>query len=426
MPDPAADRSWYAATAHAAPPSAALEGAAECDVCIVGAGYTGLSAALHLAGRGYRVAVLEQGAIGAGASGRNGGQLGSGLRREQPWLERRLGEQPARLLWDLCEQAKSTVRDLVAAHRIDCDLKPGLLHAGHWPRHAAAEQRYAEWLRRRYGYEAIRPLTRDELRAALDSPGYHGGSLDLGAGHLHPLNYLIGLAHAAAAAGVRLYTHTRALGWSGGDRVRVRCAHGEVSAGALVLACNGYLGDLEPRIAGRIMPINNFIVATEPLGDARARALIRDDAAVADSRFVINYFRLSSDRRLLFGGGENYSSRFPADIAAFVRPRLERIFPQLRGVRIDYGWGGTLAITMTRLPDIGRLAGNVLYAQGYSGHGVALATFTGKVIAEALAGTLERFDLLAHLPTPMFPGGRWLRQPLQVLGMTWYALRDRL
>jgi gamma-glutamylputrescine oxidase len=174
------------------------------------------------------------------------------------------------------------------------------------------------------------------------------------------------------------------------------------------------------------MPLNNFILATAPLGEAGARALIRDDVAVADTKFVIDYFRRSPDHRLLFGGGESYSARYPADLRRIVRPRMLKVFPQLADVPIDYAWAGTLAITRSRLPHFARLAPEILVAHGYSGHGIGPATLAGKLIAEAIAGAAERFDVLAALEAPRFPGGALLRWPALVLGMLYYGLRDRL
>ena len=418
--------SWYAATAAALAPFPPLAGAVEADVCVVGGGYTGLSAALHLAEAGLDVVVLEAQRVGWGASGRNGGQVGSGQRRGQDWLEAQYGRERARALWDMAEEAKALVRGLVARHAIACDLRPGIIHAAHRASYVAEYHAEAAKLARDYGYDAIEPLDRTGLAALLCSPAYHGGALDRGGAHLHPLNYAIGLARAAAAAGVRVHERSRVTAIGTGDRPEARTREGRVRARFLVLAANGYLGGLAPAVAARVMPINNFIVATEPLGEERALGLIRNEAAVADSRFVVNYFRLSADRRLLFGGGESYGWRFPADIAGLVRPRMEAVFPQLRGVRIDHAWGGTLAITVNRMPAFQRLGPAALSVAGYSGHGVALATLAGKLIAEAVAGTAGRFDMLAALPQRDFPGGSRFRWPMLVLAMTWYALRDRL
>ena len=417
---------WYEASARTNPTWPALDGDMRTDVCVIGGGYTGLSCALHLAERGYRTVLLEARRIGNGASGRNGGQLGSGHRRDQSTLERKLGEERARLLWSMAEEAKALVRDHVARHAIDCDLKPGIAIAAHRPRHFRALAREAEHLRSRYGYDRIDVLDRSALRAEVASDGFHGGLVDRGAGHLHPLDYARGLARAASEAGVDIREGSPVTGLTPGAPCTVSAGPHAVTADAVVLACNGYLDALDPGCGKRVMPINNFIQATEPLGAERARALIPNDVAVVDTRFVVNYFRLSADGRLLFGGGETTSSRLPADPGPLVRRCMLRIFPQLADVRIDHAWGGTLAITRTRMPSIGRLQGGLYYGQGYSGHGVALATLGGALIAEAIAGTLERFDVFARLPQPPFPGGKFLRWPTLALALTYGALRDRL
>ena len=417
--------SWYLATARGLVAHPPLAGSVTADVCVVGGGYTGLSAALHLAGRGYSVVLLEARRVGWGASGRNGGQLGTGQRRDEDELEARFGPATAHRLFELGIEARQLTRDLIATHRIDCDLTPGQIVCATKPGHAEDLRQRAAKLAREYGYPHQEVLSAPALRRLVDSPLYHGGILDRGAGHLHPLNYALGLARAAAAAGVRIHEHSAVTGYAGDGPVRVTTGGGEVTARYLVLGCNGYLGGLAPRIASRIMPINNYLVATEPLGDLGPR-LIADPACVHDTLFVVNYFRLAPDGRLVFGGGETYTRRFPADIAGFVRGPLLRVFPRLAGVRIDHAWGGTLAITMNRLPHFGRLGPAVWFAQGYSGHGIALATLAGKLIAEAMAGTAERFDVFARLPPPPFPGGTLLRWPGQVLGMLWFALKDRL
>jgi gamma-glutamylputrescine oxidase len=414
--------SWYAADTPPLAPFPPLEGAAAADVCVIGGGYTGLSAALHLAEAGLDVVLLEASRVGFGASGRNGGQVGSGQRRDQAWLEREVGAQRARALWDMAEEAKALVRALIARHGIACDLRDGILHAAHRPAHMAGIHAEAEHLARAYGYARVEPLDRAGLRTALGSDAYHGGALDHGGAHLQPLAYALGLARAAAAAGVRIHETSRVLALE----PAVRTARGAVTARFTLVACNGYLGSLAPAVAARVMPINNFIIATEPLGAARAEALIPSGAAVADTRFVVNYFRRTADHRLLFGGGESYGWRFPTDIAGIVRPRMLAVFPELADAAITHAWGGTLAITVNRMPAFQRLGPTTLSAAGYSGHGVAMATLAGKLMAEAVQGTAERFDLLAALPQPDFPGGAALRWPLLVAAMSWYALRDRL
>ena len=418
--------SYYAATAEGLVAFPALSGAQSCDVAVIGGGYTGLSAALHLAERGFKVIVLEARRVGWGASGRNGGQLHSGQRRDQTTLEAMVGTDDAQRLWRIGEEAKALVVDLIRRHDIACDLKFGLLHADHKRRFVAHSRAYVEKLRRDYAYDKAAFVDRDEIRAMVASESYHGGWLDRGAGHLHPLNLALGIARAAAAAGATLRETSPVTRIVEGDPVRIETRGGTVSARFLLLACNGHFDGLAPRVERRVMPINNFMVATEPLGEEAARRLIRDDVAVADSRFVVNHFRLSADRRLLFGGGETYSSRFPKDIAGLVRRRMLTIFPRLSAARIDFAWGGTLAVTPRRLPYFARLSPNVLVAAGYSGHGVGLATLGGQILAEAVDGTLGRFDVLARLPVPAFPGGRLLRWPTLVAAMSWFALRDRL
>lgn len=416
---------YYAATAIRTAPFPALQGAVTADVCIVGGGYTGLSAALHCAEAGLSVVLLEAHRIGFGASGRNGGQMGSGQRQDQVWLEKTVGRDDARRLWDLAQDAKALVRDLIARHAMPgVDLRPGIAHACRTDAEVRETHLYAQKLRRDYGYDQLEPLDQAGIRRLIGSRAYKGGEIDRGAGHLHPLNLALGLGQAAAAAGARLHEGSEVTGIDHGARPLVRTGQGQVSCSQVILAANGYLGTLEPEISARVMPINNFIIATEPLGN-RANEILSEPVAVADTRFVVNYWRLSSDNRLLFGGGESYGYRFPDIIGTVTKPMLQ-VYPQLRGTPIEHAWGGTLAITMNRMPCFRRLAPNVLSASGYSGHGVALATLAGKLLAEATASQSAGFDLMARLPQPRFPGGASLRWPLLVLAMTWFSARDRL
>ncbi|MCB1457318.1 MAG: FAD-binding oxidoreductase [Nitratireductor sp.] len=418
--------SWYAETAHPFEEQPSLLGDERADVCIIGAGYTGLSAALHLREAGYDVMVLDAHRAGWGASGRNGGQVGTGQRLDQDALEEMLGNAMARRLWDLAEESKQAVRDLISRHQIDCEPVPGIIHADHRERFVPHSRAYAEKLNTTYDYPHIRFVDREEIRSLIGSPGYFGGTLDTDSFHIHPLNYALGLARAAVAMGVRLCERSEVMEIRRGDKVTVLTRNGSVVADHCIIACNGYLGDLEKSVASRVMPINNFIIATEPLSETLAKRLIANNAAVADSRFVINYFRLSSDLRLLFGGGENYGYSFPTDIAAFVRKPMLKVFPSLENIRITHGWGGTLAITVNRLPAFRRVEGNIVSASGFSGQGVTLATLAGRILAEAVRGQMERFDVMASLPSMPFPGGAALRWPMLVLAMTWFSLRDRL
>jgi len=416
--------SWYAATATMLDPFARLKGATRADVCIVGAGYTGLSAALHLAKAGLDVVVLEAHRVGFGASGRNGGQVGSGQRVDQDALEEAHGRDTARMLWNLGEEAKALVRDLIAAHAMPVTFKPGIVHACRTAAEVDHARAYGEKLARDYRYDQVQPLDRDGLRAIVPSGAYLGGDIDRGAGHIHPLNFALGLARAAANAGARIHEMSHVHHVQHGARPVVQTGEGRVECSHVILAGNGYLGHLDRKVASRVMPINNFIVATEPLGD-RAVEVLRQDVAVADSKFVVNYWHMSPDRRLIFGGGESYGYRFP-DIEATVRKPMLEVYPGLSDVRIDYAWGGTLAITMRRMPAFLRRSATVLSVSGYSGHGVAMATLAGKIMAEAVAGQAGRFDALAALPVPAFPGGPGFRWPLLVLAMSWYSMRDRM
>ncbi|MDR7126057.1 FAD-binding oxidoreductase [Pseudotabrizicola sp. 4114] len=416
--------SYYAATATPLAPFPTLTGQTRADVCIIGGGYTGLSAALHLAEAGLDVVLLEAHRMGFGASGRNGGQVGSGQRQDQDWLEATVGYEHARRLWDMGEDAKALVRGLIDRHATPVTFHPGIAHACRSASEVRHAHAYAEKLARDYGYDQIQPLDRAEMRAIIGSDAYHGGDLDMGAGHLHPLNFALGLAKATAEAGARLFERSEVHHIAHGDKPVVRTASGHVTCDHVILAGNGYLGGLDRKIAARVMPINNFILATEPLGD-RAAGVLSQPIAVADTKFVVNYWRLSEDNRLLFGGGESYGYRFPDVVKTVMKPMLE-VYPQLRDVRVDYAWGGTLAITMNRMPCFARPAPNVLSASGYSGHGVAMATLAGKMMAQAVQGQASGFDLMERLPQPRFPGGAALRWPLLVAAMTWYSLRDRL
>ncbi len=420
--------SYYRATATGVTERevAPLDDSLSADVCVVGGGFTGLSAALNLAERGYDVILLEAERIGFGASGRNGGMIGSGQRKDVLETEYLFGLQTSRRLWDFAEAAKAEIRRRVDRHAIPCDLQKGQLVGVHSKRHLGWAAELAEALADRYDYPDTHALDAEATRAMVATDQFLEGFFDPGAMTIHPLNYALGLARAAGDAGVRIFEHSRVTGYSQSDPAVVRTAAGRVSASFVVLACNGYLGKLEPRVAGRIMPINNFIITTEPLGEERANALISGRYGVHDTRFVVNYFRLTEDRRLLFGGGENYRRGFPRDIARFVQPHMLDVFPQLDDVAIDFAWGGTLAVTVNRLPHFGRLPPNLYFAQGYSGHGISTANFAGVVIAEAIAGDAERFDVFAKLPTRQFPGGTMLRYPGMVLGMLYYSLKDRL
>lgn len=419
--------SWYAATAGPGPLAPPLDGSTHADVCIIGGGYTGLSAALHLARSGASVRLTEANAIGWGASGRNGGQAHIGMRREQPWLERVVGQDAARALWRIGQDARDHLQWLMNDQGVACGYAPGLAHLDHKPGFVDESHRLAEHLREHYGYDLVAPLNRDQARTLVASDDYHGGMMDRGGGHLHALDLALGIGRAAERAGALLHAATRVtrIGRRQGG-FDVQTDRGVISADRVILAANGYLQGLVPRVEARVMPINNYIAVTAPLGEAGARALIAENVAVSDSRFVVYYFRTTPDHRLLFGGGESYGYTMPHDIAGFVRRHIMRIFPQMRDVAIDHAWGGTLAITPRRMPYVREIEPGLFNLSGYSGMGVVLAPWFGKLAADAIAGRREDFDRLTALPVPRFPGGRWLRWPTLVAAMGFLALRDRL
>lgn len=418
--------SYYAATANAYDPFPVLDAPVDVDVCVIGGGFTGLSAALHLRERGFSVAVLEANRVGWGASGRNGGQLHTGQRRDQQWLEKEIGEDGACKMWALGREAVETFKRLIAEHDIACDYRDGLLHGVHKKAWLDDEKSHVEHLQKRYGYDAIRYLDADEINAALGTDSFYGGHRDAEAGHVHPLNYAIGLAEAARRAGAQIFEGTRATGLDRSGGLTVTTERAPVKAKSVVLAGNGYLRGLDRTADAVVMPINNFVIGTEPMSDARVAATIPGREAASDSRFVVNYWRITNDNRMLFGGGENYSPNFPRDISGFVRPYMLKLYPGLADLKIDYAWGGTLAVTVKRMPFLKRLDRHVYYAGGYSGQGVGTATFAGKLLAEAIAGEMERFDVFGKVRLPKFRGGDLLRYPTLVLAMTWFALRDRL
>lgn len=415
---------YYQSSANRTISTQKLEGEVAADVCVIGAGYTGLSAALELALAGYKVVVLEGETIGFGASGRNGGQICTGFSPGQGPLNAQLGKADAKRCFDMAEDAKALITERMTTHNIDCDLRWGYLHCIPKAKHVAHLKEWAEDYEA-LGYGGNSLLSKVELEEKLGTNAYHGALRESHAGHLHPLNYCLGLAAAAMKAGATIHERSPVIEVDTGAKPFARTAQGKVSAKFMVIGGNAYLGQLVKPIYGHVMPVGSYIIATEPLGEARAKALIRDNEAVADTNFILDYYRRSADHRLLFGGRANYSTLAPADLAGYMRPRMTKVFAQLNEVKIDFAWGGFIAITSNRIPDCGRLSPTVYYAHGYSGQGVALAGLYGKLMAEAIRGTAERFDLLARVKHLPFPGGA-LRTPLLVAAMTYFKIRDAL
>lgn len=417
--------SYYAASAVPAPSRPALTGTVDCDICVVGGGIAGCSAALHLAQRGYSVVLLEQNRIGWGASGRNGAQALFGVAASQTKLERLIGAQDARVVWDVSLEGLTLMRELIARYQMDCNWVQGHLQTAIKPRHDDELRAELDILNTKYGYESIRYVPREEVRTLVASERYISALYDTNCGHLHTLNYTLGLAAAAERHGTRIFEDTRAL--TIGERgAPVRTARGEVRAKHVVLCGNVYLGSTAPSLTSKIMAVGTYIVATEPLSAERARALITNNAAVSDSNWVLDYFRRSADHRLLFGGRVNYSGLSSFDAPGATRRRMIEVFPQLSDAKIEYTWGGDVDITLNRAPHFGRLSPNVYFLQGFSGHGLALTGIAGKLVADAIAGTAERFDVFARIPHANFPGGAALRRPALVLAMLYFRLKDLL
>jgi gamma-glutamylputrescine oxidase len=424
------ENSYYEANVARPPPAPPLSDRVAADVCVIGGGYAGVSAALELAERGYCVVLLEAQRIGWGASGRNGGQaiVGFGTDGECA-IEKQFSPADARRAWDISVEGVGLLHERMQRYRIDCDYRPGYLSLAVKPRKAQALRRWMDHTRATYGY-AQQWIGPGEIRDWVASDRFHAAVYDGRSGHLHPLKYCLGLAAAATAAGVRIHENSPAFIVQRGERPLVKTAQGQCRCSFVVLAGNVYLGeygdDIAPEVAARIMPVGTYMIATEPMGQGRADALMRNRPAASDTNFVLDYFRLSADHRLLFGGADSYSGAAPRDLIARIRAGMLGVFPQLADLAIPYAWGGFVDITMNKAPNFGRLGANVYYLHGFSGHGLALAGIAGKLAAEAIAGQSERFDLFAGIRHHPFPGGALMRKPALLLGMLYYRLRDRL
>ncbi|MCH8532037.1 MAG: FAD-binding oxidoreductase [Saccharospirillum sp.] len=417
--------SYYASTCNEVQDRPALAEAIEADVCIIGAGFTGLSTALHLAEAGFKVVVLEAARIGFGASGRNGGQLVNSYSRDIDVIEKNYGTEMGKSLGSMAFEGADIIRQRIADYQIDCDYRDGGVFAAFNKRqmHELSEQKK---LWERHGHDQLELMDQDRIREVVDSPAYIGGLLDKRGGHIHPLNLALGEADAIEQLGGRIFEDSKVIRIDRGERPVVYTEQGQVTADYLMIAGNAYLGGLVPELAAKSMPCGTQIITTEVLGEERARQLIPDLYCVEDCNYKLDYYRMTGDFRLLYGGGVTYGGGDPASIEAFLRPRLEQTFPQLKGVRFDFAWGGDFLLTMSRLPQFGRIGNNIYYAQGYSGHGVTTTHLAGKLIAEALKGQAERFDAFASLKHYSFPGGQVFRVPYTALGAFYYGLRDKL
>ncbi|MDH0894850.1 MULTISPECIES: FAD-binding oxidoreductase [unclassified Pseudomonas] len=418
-------QSYYAASANPVPERPALQGETETDVCIIGAGYTGLSTALFLLENGFKVTIVEAAKVGFGASGRNGGQIVNSYSRDIDVIERTVGAKQAQLLGQMAFEGGRIIRERIAQYGIQCDLKDGGVFAANTPKHMKhLESQKKLW--ERYGHTQLELLDAKRIREVVDTDSYVGGMLDMSGGHIHPLNLALGEAAAVESLGGVIHEQSPAIRIERGANPVVHTPGGRVKAKFVVVAGNAYLGNLLPELASKSMPCGTQVITTEPLSDELARSLLPQDYCVEDCNYLLDYYRLSGDKRLIYGGGVIYGARDPADVEAIIRPKMLKTFPQLKDVKIDFAWTGNFLLTLSRLPQVGRIGDNIYYSQGCSGHGVTYTHVAGKALAEALRGQAERFDAFANLPHYPFPGGRLFRVPFTALGAWYYSLRDKL
>ncbi|MBG7007387.1 FAD-binding oxidoreductase [Pseudomonas aeruginosa] len=425
MPHTPYPSSYYAASANPAPPRPELQGEVETDVCVIGAGYTGLSTALFLLENGFKVSVLEAAKVGFGASGRNGGQIVNSYSRDIDVIERTVGKREAQLLGEMAFEGGRIIRERVARYGIQCDLKDGGVFAAFTEKqldHLRAQKQLWE----RYGHKQLEIMDARRIREVVATDNYIGGMLDMSGGHIHPLNLALGEAAAVESLGGKIYEQSPAIRIERGANPVVHTPQGKVKAKFIVVAGNAYLNGLVPELAAKSMPCGTQVITTEPLSEELAHGLLPQDYCVEDCNYLLDYYRLSGDKRLIYGGGVIYGARDPADIEAIIRPKMLKTFPQLKDVKIDFAWTGNFLLTLSRLPQVGRIGDNIYYSQGCSGHGVTYTHVAGKVLAEALRGQAERFDAFAGLPHYPFPGGKLLRVPFTALGAWYYSLRDKL
>lgn len=418
-------QSYYAASANPVPARPELEGETQTDVCIIGAGYTGLSTALFLLENGFKVTVVEAAKVGFGASGRNGGQIVNSYSRDIDVIERTVGPKQAQLLGQMAFEGGRIIRERIAKYDIKCDLKDGGVFAAFTAKqmgHLESQKKLWE----RYGHTQLELLDSKRIREVVASENYIGGMLDMSGGHIHPLNLALGEAAAVESLGGVIHEQSPAIRVERGDKPVVYTPKGSVKAKFVVVAGNAYLGNLLPELMAKSMPCGTQVITTEPLSDEMARSLLPQDYCVEDCNYLLDYFRLSGDNRLIYGGGVVYGARDPSNIEAIIRPKMLKTFPQLKNVKIDFAWTGNFLLTLSRLPQVGRLGDNIYYSQGCSGHGVTYTHLAGKVLAEALRGQAERFDAFASLPHYPFPGGHLFQVPFSALGAWYYSLRDKL
>ncbi len=425
LPNPGHTTSWYAASANDKSARPTLEGEMHADICVIGAGFTGMSAALELAEKGFSVIVLEGTRIGFGASGRNGGQIVNGYSRDLETIAGRYGQEKAVKLGEMSLEGGEIIRERVAKYGIGCDLVDGGFFAAFTQKQIQEmEANKTHW--EKHGHSGLEMVSKAEVSKYVKSDRYAGGMIDRFGGHIHPLNYVLGEAAAVEKLGGRIFENSRVIGVEKGTSPTVRTAHGKVTAKYVLVCGNAYLGKLLPEIGDRMMPVSSQVMATEPLDAGLIESLLPANYCVEDANYILDYYRRTSDNRLLYGGGIGYGGSDPADLTSVIRPNMLKTFPQLKDVKIDFAWSGNFALTLTRIPHMGRLSENIYFSHGDSGHGVTTTQLLGRILAEIVSGQAGRFDVWSSLPNFPFPGGKTFRVPLTVLGAWWYGLRDKL
>ncbi|MCP1622168.1 NAD(P)/FAD-dependent oxidoreductase [Pseudomonas nitroreducens] len=425
MPHTSYPSSYYAASANPVPARPELQGEVETDVCVIGAGYTGLSTALFLLENGFKVTVLEAAKVGFGASGRNGGQIVNSYSRDIDVIERSVGAKQAKLLGDMAFEGGRIIRERIAKYNIQCDLKDGGVFAALSAKqmgHLESQKKLWE----RFGHTQLELMDAKRIREVVGTDSYVGGMLDMSGGHIHPLNLALGEAAAVESLGGVIHEQSPAVKIDRGANPVVHTPQGRVKAKFIVVAGNAYLGGLVPELASKSMPCGTQVITTEPLSADLAKSLLPTDYCVEDCNYLLDYYRLTGDNRLIFGGGVVYGARDPSNIEAIIRPKMLKVFPQLKDVKIDFAWTGNFLLTLSRLPQVGRIGDNIYYSQGCSGHGVTYTHLAGKLLAEVLRGQAERFDAFANLPHYPFPGGRMFQVPFSAIGAWYYTMRDKL
>lgn len=417
--------SYYAGSANPSPARPALQGEIETDICVIGAGYTGLSTALHLAENGFKVAILEAAKVGWGASGRNGGQIVNSYSRDIDAIEKQTNKRNAELMAHMAFEGGRIIRERIAKYDIQCDLKDGGVFAA-FNEKQMGHLRAQKALWEKHGHTQLEMLDHAGIRKVVKTERYVGGMLDMSGGHIHPLNLALGEAAAFESLGGLIYEQSPATRIERGANPVVHTEQGRVRCKFIVVAGNAYLGNLLPELAAKAMPCGTQVLTTEPLDPELAAELLPQDYCVEDCNYLLDYYRLTSDKRMIYGGGVVYGARDPEDIERIIRPKMLKTFPMLKDVKVDYTWTGNFLLTLSRLPQVGRIGDNIYYSQGCSGHGVTYTHVAGRVLAEALRGQAERFDAFASLPHFPFPGGRLFRVPFTALGAFYYDLRDKL